>query len=70
MPSGLYSATETMMSTMMFTPASAVGIHGRLSAKKVRVSSRLTPPNGRLNANHSSAIDVRCVADEPNFPRS
>ena len=59
MPSGLYSATETMMSTIMFTPASRVGIHGRCTAKKVRVRSRLRPPKGRLNANQNSAIETR-----------
>ena len=39
-PSGLYRATLTMMSTTMFVAASAVGIHGRCTAKNFRVSSR------------------------------
>ena len=59
-----------MMSTTMFIAARPVGIHGRLSAKKVRVSSRLRPPNGRLKANQKSAIEVRCVrACALNWPR-
>ena len=33
----------TMMSTTMFSAARRVGIHGRCTAKKVRVSSRLMP---------------------------
>jgi len=37
----LYSAIETTMSTAMFIAARPVGIQGRFSAKKVRVSSRL-----------------------------
>ena len=43
----------------MFIAASLVGIHGRLSAKNARVSSRLIPANGRLNANQNSAMEVR-----------
>ena len=58
MPSGLYSATDTTMSTAMFIAARPVGIHGRFSAKKVRVSSRFRPPKGRLKANQKSAIEV------------
>ena len=61
MPSRLYSASETTMSTTMLTVASLVGIHGRRTAKNVRVSSRLAPANGRLIANQTSAIDVRWV---------
>ena len=60
-PSGLYSATLTITSTTMFIAARRVGIHGRLSAKKVRLSSRLTPANGRLKANQNSAVETRWV---------
>ena len=60
-PSGLYRANETIRSTTMLIAASLVGIHGRLSAKNVRLSSRLTPANGRLNANQNSAVEARCV---------
>src|SRR6478672_862173 len=59
----------TMMSTTMFIAARPVGIHGRCTAKNVRVSSRLTPPKGRLNANQNSAIDTRWVECGPNWPR-
>ena len=55
MPSGLYSAIDTITSTIMFSAASLVGIQGRWSAKKVRLRSRLTPANGRLHANQNSA---------------
>ena len=48
-----------MMSTTMLIAASPVGIHGRLTAKNVRVSSRFMPPNGRLHANQNSAIGDR-----------
>ena len=50
-----------MMSTTMFIAARRVGIHGRCTAKKVRVSSRFRPPNGRLKANQNSAIETKCV---------
>ena len=53
----------------MFSAASRVGIHGRCTAKNVRVSSRLSPPNGRLNANQNSATDTRWVEWAPNCPR-
>jgi hypothetical protein len=45
----------------MLATASAVGSHGRCNEKKVRVSSRLTPENGRLNENHSSAVETSSV---------
>ena len=57
-PSGLYRPTLRMMSTIMLIAASFVGIQGRCSAKKVRVISRLTPANGRLQANQKSATEV------------
>ena len=64
----------TMMSTTMLIAASLVGIHGRWSAKKVRVSSRLSPAKGRLKANQNSAerdqvrragAEVAVLEDEP-----
>jgi hypothetical protein len=45
----------------MFSAARLVGIHGRWTAKKVRVSSRLSPPKGRLKANQNRAIETRWV---------
>ena len=56
------------MSTTMFIAARPVGIQGRLSAKKVRVSSRLRPPKGRLTANQNSAIEVRWVERAAELP--
>jgi hypothetical protein len=50
-----------MMSTTTLMAASLVGIHGRWSAKNVRLSSRLTPAKGRLKANQNSALDTRSV---------
>ena len=67
-PSGLYSAMLTIASTTMFIAASLVGIHGRLSAKNVRVSSRLSPANGRLNENQNSAVETRRGRVGPNAP--
>ena len=58
-----------MMSTTMFIAARRVGIHGRCTAKNVRVSSRFRPPNGRLNANQNSAIETRCVDCAVKWPR-
>ena len=60
-PQRLVRPIETTMSTTMFIAARPVGIQGRWSAKKVRVSSRLSPPKGRLTANQNSAIEIRCV---------
>jgi len=62
----------TTASTTMFIAARRVGIHGRLRAKKARLSSRLTPANGRLKANQNSAVETRCVeraalVDEPGY---
>ena len=59
----------TMMSTTMLIAARRVGIHGRCTAKNARVSSRLRPPNGRLNANQKSAIETMCVECVPKCPR-
>ena len=60
-PSGLYRPIETTMSTIMFRAASRVGIQGRCTEKNTRVSSRFSPPNGRLNANQNSASETRLV---------
>ena len=54
------------MSTTTLIAASLVGIHGRWSAKNVRVSSRLTPLNGRLKENQNSASETRSVECGPN----
>ena len=69
-PSGLYRPTLTMMSTTMFIAARRVGIHGRCTAKNVRVSSRLSPPKGRLKANQNSAIETSSVECALKWPRS
>ena len=59
----------TTMSTTMFIAARRVGIHGRCTAKNVRVSSRFSPPNGRLKANQNSATETMCVECGLNSPR-
>ncbi len=53
----------------MLTAARRVGIHGRWTAKKVLVSSRLMPPKGRLKANQNSATETMWVECEVKFPR-
>ena len=53
----------------MLPTASAVGSHGRWSEKKVRVSSRFTPANGRLNENQKSAVETSSVECAPKSPR-
>ncbi len=68
MPAGRYSATLTRTSTSMFSAASWVGIQGRCSAKKHRVSNRLMPANGRLNENQNNAFATRWVESEWNVP--
>ena len=52
----------------MFIAASLVGIHGRWTAKNVRVSNRFTPANGSENENQNSAVAVRCVDSGPKLP--
>ena len=51
-------------------PASAVGVHGFCSEKKVRVSIRFMPANGRLKENQNSALATASVSDGPNSPRA
>jgi hypothetical protein len=69
MPRGLYRAMLTITSTIMLSAARRVGIQGRLTAKKLRVSSRLMPAKGRLKANQKSAMDTRWVEWVVNWPR-
>ena len=59
----------TTMSTIMLSAARRVGIQGLCTAKKVRVSSRLRPANGRLKANQKSATETRCVECGVKLPR-
>ena len=59
-----------MMSTMMFNAARRVGIHGLCTEKNTRVSSRLMPPKGRLNANQNSASETSSVDLASKWPRS
>ncbi len=69
-PQRLVEGEQTMTSTTMLSAARRVGIQGRWTAKKVRVSSRFSPPKGRLNANQNSAIETRWVdfgAEGPAF---
>ena len=58
-----------MMSTTMFIAARRGRDPWTLEAKKVRVSSRLMPPKGRLKANQNSAIETRWVDSAVNCPR-
>jgi hypothetical protein len=56
--------------TSRFAPDSAVVTHGRWSAKKVRLSSRLAPCAGSENAHQNIASATRFVASASNSPRS